>query len=780
MFTRLWQHRYSGLLATLLVGLAAAVLVMLLPDRQQAFARFMVDPAIADGQLGPQSLMSDQRLISRVLQRLEIDSPNFIDPRSVDPLTAFKRNFGLRPTGTPGEFEISYVSRSSEQAAEGVKTWLSVASDVWRLDGPADAPPPSPANESAGTLLAEVEAAKSSIAATRDRQQALSLEQLKLTERLASAQAAKERFEAAQARAATALASARKIRETQRISQAAASAAESAAQSDVVIKQATAELDSAEKNLGAMRESLAQASAQAKQAADRLVQVKQERVQAGKALASAQAALRTAQAAKTDFAQVNSERVRNIELARNAQADRQRVAIEKELKQAVERGTALERKLEQTSPTIVEVVTEKSPIAQAGDFASRQRLITKTKAELTELRVRFTDNHPDVRRQLAILSDLESAGGENSVIEAPTVGARPEVRPNPQLAIVREAVEQNQAQIVLLRKRVGEMKSQRKQLVNQQAPAAERSSGEQENKAQLTQAQRLLTSAQAAVTGAEKNLQDAEKSAADTQTAQRARSSALESAEGDVESRRTQLANAQQARQAEPKPDSDSAPDEQPTAAQLAKIANERQALDDNLKSAEQSLASVQLALNETENEGRQAAESLAALQLPSTQSASTDTKALGLARGGMTLVQSTQVVPASSSPDRIRFLLFGLVASLILGGLVALMLGARRTAFNSVAQLEQATGLRALGGVPRFSTSRQTMGFWVSAAWFVLLIIIYGLAYLGFIALVESGSNLLQPDWTAWREAGLGLLRDGAVKIGVGEQWLAGLGENR
>lgn len=785
MFTRLWQHRYSGLLATLLVGLAAAVLVMLLPDRQQAFARFMVDPAVADGQLGPQSLMNDQRLVNRVLQRLEIESPNLIDPRPVDPLTAFKRNFGLRSTGTPGEFEISYVSRSSEQAAEGVKTWLSVANDVWRQDGPADAPADAPAlnpgDKAAGILLAEIEAAKSSLATTRDRQQALSLEQSQLTEQLASAQAAKARFEADQARAAAALASTREMRKAQRTSQAAASAAERATQSGLVITQATADLDKAEKNLDAIRESREQSSTRTKQAVARLAQVKLDQAQAGKALASAQAALRTAQAAKTDFAQAGSDRERDVELARTAQVDRQRAAIEEELKQAVERGTTLERKLGQSSPTIVEVVTEKSPIAQAGDYASRQRLIAETKAEISELRVRFTDNHPDVRRELAILSDLESSGGENSVIEAPTVGARPEVRPNPQYVIVREAIGQNQAQIVLLRERVVEMQSQRKQGLSQQAPPAKPTGAEQKNQVQLAQAQRALGSAQAAVTGAEKDVQAAEKSASDTQAAERAGSIAMKSAEGDVESRRSQLANARQAAQADPNSGdtsnraSNGVPDDKPTESELAQIAKERQSLDDKLKGVEQSLASVQLTLNETDQQSRQAAASLATLQ-----STPTDTKALGLARGGMTLVQSTQVVPASSSPDRTRFLFFGLLASLMLGALVALVLGARRTAFSSVAQLEQVTGLRALGGVPRFSTSSKTMGFWISAAWFVLLIIVYGLVYLGFIALVDSGSSLLQPDWAAWREAGLGLLREGAVKIGVSEQWLAGLGENR
>ncbi|MFK7966141.1 MAG: hypothetical protein AB8C46_19440 [Burkholderiaceae bacterium] len=794
MFTRLWQHRYHGLLATLLAGLAAAVLVMLLPDRQQAFARFVVSPAV-ESATSPQTLMDDQRLVNRVLQRLDIESPNLIDPRPVDPVSAFQRNFGLRPTGTPGEFEISYMSRSPEQAAAGVKTWLAAANDVWQRDaasqgviGRPDLANSAQAANAAGAtsqaLAREMQAAREGLEDARRQQQSLEAERSRLTEALASAQAGKARFDAEQSRAALAL------EQAQQAQQQAQAAEQRSADATETVQQANADLNQAEQTLSTAQQALAQANASAEQAATRLAQLTAEQTQATQAVSSARAALRTAQASKAEFGTSDSDRARNATLARAAQLDRQRATIETEIKQAADQRASLQRQLEQTPKTIVEVVTDKAAISQARGDASRNALISKTKAQLSELRVRFTDNHPDVRQQLAILAELESPGAQGNVVQAPTVGARPVVKPNPKLADLQRTLAKNQSQLTQLRERMATAQAQRERLLSQAKASEGDSPTERGNQAVLAQAQQQLTDTQKD----EANVRAARLEAARLNTvaleAKRRAAETVVRAQADVETSRAALVQSEESMRASESERASSTVEgssgQVSTARESDRAATQaqRQLIADELNRAESSLQANREALSAATTMARQKADLLATLESEvgeleasaSTTSSPAGSKPRGIAQGGLTVVQPPQVVPASSNPDRTQWLLFGWLASLALGLIVALALAARRTAFGSIAELERVTGLRTLGGVPKFSSSRQTLGLWVSAMVFVALILLYGLIYLGFIALVESGSPLLSPDWGAWRETGFGMIQTVAARLGISEQWVAAI----
>ena len=692
MLTRLWQHRYYGLLAMVLLGLSAAVIVMLLPDRQQAFARFSLTPAAvaaltaADAAQQPvPALLDNELVVAKVLQRIEIEAPNPVDPRPVDPIEAYKRNFALRRTAAGGEFEISYVGRSPEKAALGVETWLQATREALSITEPVAAivdDPTESANASAEVTAAQaaVQRAESELAASRELAAQRTAQRDKLQSELAALRTQLEQFDARHNEAdAERAASQARQRETR-------ASALAAAQSQ--LDQATA----AEQQTRAAQRTAAEQLAQAQQALD--------------------------QARSASNADAVSNRA--VLQGRLRQLERQLSAVQREHDQAAERTTALTAQLADTPDTITEIVA--APVAPR-DRAFEQRMAA-AEAELATLRVRFTDNHPDVRRQLALIEELKAASGNDQGAVA-NAGTSTRTTANPEYRQLQTALTDNQNRQADLRSRLDDLRRSQAQLEARIAAAASASAGPDAQ--ELSRLNRELTESQARI--------------ARTNTEQQVAAQALAAAQAALRTAQQDSGDNAQAG-AEPAPQAAAMRRER--AAISGQIANVQAALAkarSTAQTAQQDQAAAQSALT-------QARAALAEAQQASV--ARTDAKpAPKTAQAGFQILSPLQVVPASSNPNRPHWLWISLLGSLVLGGLFAVLASLRPRGIHSVRELEKVTGLRALGGVPRFATPGRLAGLLLSLFFFVALILIYGLVYIAFIGLVDSGSDLLKPDWT-------------------------------
>ncbi len=684
MLNRIWQHRYQGLLAACLIGVAAAILVMLLPERQQAFARFVLAPSSVQGTAAQGSvtsaLLDDQRIVTRVLQQIDIEPPNPLDPRPVDPIDAFKRNFGLRATGQPDEFEVSYTGRSDGRALEGVSSWIDAARSLYgNTAGKPDATPQTPV----------------ALTAAQTKEQSLSRSVNSAQAELEAAQQALARFDRTQAAAAKKLTAARAARERAR-------------------QEQQRQTQEAAGNQQVLSEALASRQAARQTAAQNLRDLQARLAAAGQSSGE-----------QTDRAATEQR------LAEARLLERQATAVRRELAQVTERSELLASRLSQTPEQITEVISAPAPVAPA--ITANKALIAREQATLTELRVRFTDNHPDVRRQLAIIADLESPG-QSQVSQAPTIGARSVTRGNP---VYREIqAEQLKAGVRAdsLRERLSEIEAARSKAQAALATGKkQQASGQERQQVLRSELQQKVATAQtalAAATRQEEIARDALAAAGSGGAAQ-----ALEALELPA--------------LVEPTPD------------ELAALKRERQTLADQLNSRQASRQEAGDALALARQETARIKN-----QLPVADTT-------GVASAGLLLVQGPQVVPALSNPYRPQWLLAGLLGSLLVGALVACLLGLRRNAFHDVNELERITGMRALGAVPRFaSRGRAIRALW-SVLIFALVVLLYGLVYLLFIAMVEKGGGWWPIDWPAVKSALLSLGQNVSTQLELDPAWL-------
>lgn len=733
MLTRLWQHRYQGLLATFLLGLSAAIIVMLLPDRQQAFARFALDPVIlteiespyasqssdATQAIDGRDLLDDQRLISRVLQQIEIESRNPIDPRPVDPIDSFKRNFALRNVGSPNEFEVSYVGRTAEKAAQGVSAWLQAATEVLRFD---------PTGSSA------IAANNSVVQKARQELISNQADELALTQSIASLEANVD----------TVRANLNSLAEQNKNNASGRAEVGSGASENAGANQAQQRL---------AIEPLQQALAEATKA----------REQAEKTLASAQAQVVLSREQQAE----PGARSQTRELATVRRLDRQSNAVQRELDQLRERNVVLGQQLDDTPPTITELLTVRRPVAPVSSANDQQ--IAKARAELARLRVRFTDNHPDVRGQLSLLADLLPQAGatDSTVTQAPTAGARSVTRRNPNYEKLQADLSGLEVREKTLLDRVAEIGLAQKQASQQLRAVAQSASSKAQ--ASADESQRELRQGQQALSGARAQEQKATdalaKAIADAPQA------ALSPAPNSSAYQTSVLINEEADRQRSQFESKFAALEQSLAQAQddlmLVRLetANRKRVLDRELAIARAAFSEKTAALKADKKDSAAAPSELD--QLSATQSA-------------VMVIQAPLVVPATSNPDRPRWLLISLVMSLVLGALFALLISLRRTSFQSVNELEKLTGLRALGSVPRFASGTRTVGFLFSILVFAGLLLLYGLVYFALIFLVESGASLLSLDWPALQALVPSLLKNGAVQLGLDPSWLNWLNGTR
>ncbi len=583
MLTRFWQHRYRGLMATLLIGLAGAIVVMLLPARQQASARVKLAIVGESSESARASVikpvdallvLDHDRVIARVLERVDPDIVDPIDPRPVDPKVAFRRYFMIKPAGAAGEFDIAFTARTAPTASKVMQTWLQAVDELLPdlspalpgLDQPVITPSPPPAPLAPGRNGARMREAEAQVVSTQAR--------------------------LAQAR------------------------------------QAVAELD-----------------AQAEQQA------------------------RNEPAARPESPEVVARRLR---------------AVQRELDDAIAANGAAEATLAATPQTVIERI-EQPPAAAPPPRGVDRRLqakVQEAEAALAALRVTYTDSHPDVRRQMAIVAEAraerDAAAGipPAPVANAPTVSTR-EV-PNP---AYREA----QREAAVSRRRVATLK------------------------ARLSE---LETAATATVPVTPAPIDPARRQALlDTVTALEGQL-ALASAERD---RLFSAAPGGTAGQAEPTP----APAQAPTPA-----------------SARQRVA--------------------------------------------FEVLVPPAVQPAATNPDRPIWLMRVLGISLALGALSALLLSMRRTTYHDLRDLDRSTGLRSLGAVPRFSSVGRRFAGLARLLGYILLVLLYVLAFLTLIGTVSAGIPWQEIGVADLRAALGSLLQQGLSRLEMATEWLSRLGGAR